>query len=424
MSNLFKDASLVITPNGVKDGKLYAIKPTDGSGDLTVVRNTTATRVNADGLIEVVPADVPRLDYSNGSCPSILVEPQRTNLLTYSNDFSNGVWLKDAGLGVTSGQVSPTATGNEGWLINDNSANLLGIRQRINISNPTNTGRVTIKKTTVSPDIYALFDILYLTENVLNTDTFFLFNTTTGAFNEIVLGTPAGNPFFRATSLNDNFWVVEWGATDPTGAQMQCQIDLYPAASTNGTTINSEAVGSQIIYGFQLEAGSNATSYIPTVASAVTRNADVISKTGISDLIGQTEGTLYLECMPLNNDLSFRALGISDNTPNNRIQIWLWNNGNIFTYIVSNNIAVYSRFDAVPQNSFSKIALSYKENNFATFINGVKTFQVDSGVLPINLSSIRFSDTNNTANFNSKVKQFQIYKTKLTDQECINLTTI
>jgi hypothetical protein len=74
--SLFESASLVVTPNGIKASKLYAIKPTDGSGDLSVVRATSATRVDANGLIESVATNVPRLDYTNGSCPSILVEPQ------------------------------------------------------------------------------------------------------------------------------------------------------------------------------------------------------------------------------------------------------------------------------------------------------------------------------------------------------------
>ena len=71
-STLFDSASLVITPNGVKTSKLYAIKPTDGTGDLTVTRKTSATRINENGNIVNVPANVARIDYSNGS-PAILV---------------------------------------------------------------------------------------------------------------------------------------------------------------------------------------------------------------------------------------------------------------------------------------------------------------------------------------------------------------
>ena len=70
--SLFDSASLVVTPNGIKEDKLYSIKPTDGSGDLVVTRATTATRVNSDGLIEVTPY----------------------NLFTYSEQFDNASWVK------------------------------------------------------------------------------------------------------------------------------------------------------------------------------------------------------------------------------------------------------------------------------------------------------------------------------------------
>ena len=80
--SFFDDASLVLTPNGYKASKLYSIKPTSGLGDMTVVRATTATRVNSAGVIESVAINVPRLDYPPlGGCPSILVEPLRTNLV-------------------------------------------------------------------------------------------------------------------------------------------------------------------------------------------------------------------------------------------------------------------------------------------------------------------------------------------------------
>ena len=78
--SLLNSASLCVTPNGYKAGTLYSVIPNTSLGDMTVVRATTATRVNSAGLIESVANNVPRLDYSNGTCPCLLVEPQRTNL--------------------------------------------------------------------------------------------------------------------------------------------------------------------------------------------------------------------------------------------------------------------------------------------------------------------------------------------------------
>lgn len=79
--SLLDTASLILTPNGYKASKLYSVKPTNGDGDMVVTRNTTATRVNSAGVIESVAINVPRLDYTNASCPIILVEPLRTNLV-------------------------------------------------------------------------------------------------------------------------------------------------------------------------------------------------------------------------------------------------------------------------------------------------------------------------------------------------------
>jgi hypothetical protein len=65
--SLLDTASLIVTPNGYKEGKLYSVIPSDGSGDMSVTRATTATRVNSAGLVELVPY----------------------NLVTYSQEISN-----------------------------------------------------------------------------------------------------------------------------------------------------------------------------------------------------------------------------------------------------------------------------------------------------------------------------------------------
>jgi len=83
--SLLDKASLIITPNAEKVGKLYSVIPSDGNADLTVVRGTTATRVNSLGLVENVAVNEPRLNYDTvGGCPAILIEPQRMNRLLNS----------------------------------------------------------------------------------------------------------------------------------------------------------------------------------------------------------------------------------------------------------------------------------------------------------------------------------------------------
>lgn len=85
MGNAFNNSSLLLTPNAVKAGKIYSVVPSDGSGDILMSRATTATRVNSLGVIENVGLNIARLNYDTvGGCPSILLEPQRTNRLLNS----------------------------------------------------------------------------------------------------------------------------------------------------------------------------------------------------------------------------------------------------------------------------------------------------------------------------------------------------
>ena len=86
--------TLAMIPSGYKLNKVYSVLPTDGSGDLITARTTTARRVNSGGLIEEVAIGVPRLDYTDGSCPSLLLEPSSTNLITQSESFANTYWNK------------------------------------------------------------------------------------------------------------------------------------------------------------------------------------------------------------------------------------------------------------------------------------------------------------------------------------------
>ena len=95
----FDDASLVMIPSGYKTSKVYSVKPTDGSGDLTFSRsNDTATRVNSAGLIEKV----------------------RTNVIPYSQAFDNALWIKDRnGTGIAPSVTANNATAPDGTLTAD-----------------------------------------------------------------------------------------------------------------------------------------------------------------------------------------------------------------------------------------------------------------------------------------------------------------
>ena len=133
-------------PSGYKPEKVYSVLPTNGDGDLFFDRNTPATRVNKDGLIEQVGTDVPTLDYSDGSCPSLLLERYSLNLALYSEDFTNTFWAT-GGTIRTSGFLSPSGELNA-CLVKDEGSNYMASSGMSLISSRTYTLSVYLKAST------------------------------------------------------------------------------------------------------------------------------------------------------------------------------------------------------------------------------------------------------------------------------------
>ncbi len=290
--SIYSDASLIVTPNAVKAGKLYSIVPTDGTGDLTVTRATSATRVNSAGLIENVGANIARLDYSNGSCPSILVEPQRTNLLLQSETFTNG-WTRESVTVLANTTTSPDVNLTADTLteVAMNDVHRIYRNALATTSGVNYTSSIFVKKDT------ARYVRLILTQSGSGSTTIWSgaqFDLDTQSFTSQV-GT-GGGTFVNATitPFSNGWYRVSVTGSIPGTAMIPM------LALSNGTAIISSQsrgcpsylgnINNKIfIWGAQLELGSNATSYIPTTTATVTRNADVISKSGLTGITTITE---------------------------------------------------------------------------------------------------------------------------------------
>jgi hypothetical protein len=180
------------------------------------------------------------------------------------------------------------------------------------------------------------------------------------------------------------------------------------------------------VYGATLEEGSYPTSYIPTYGSSVTRSGEGYFKTGATDIIGQSQGSVYLEISQ--NGLpnyTQRILTLSDGTSNNVIGFQLASANSISFYSLVNGVAsaVITKTNATIANQKVKIAAAYAENDFVLYIDGVQVGTDNSGTNP-STSIIQNNRPTGGTPFVGEVHQLSLFKTRLTNAELAALTTI
>ena len=406
--NLLDTASLVVTPNGYKASKLYSIVPSDGTGDMTFARTgDTATRVNSSGLIESVTANKPRLDYLGSTCPKLLLEPQRTNLLTYSSAFDNADWTKSNVTITANDTVSPDGTTNAEKFTYSTASGAV-VYKIFSISSGSYSLSCFFKAGTGNSGKLQIYD-------TVNGSTIATYNLTAGT-STITTGTGT-----TKIELISNGWY-------------RCSLSVTGTSGSIYTFIGFDLTSGQnaYAYGAQLEAGAYATSYIPTTTATVTRNADSCSKTGITSLIGQTEGTIFLDLnlngLNSSNFNRFFSLSASDWSVNSiRIEYGTTANKISVTAVASSS----GTFNFATPNTYSlntrlKIALAYKANDVVLYVNGIQTNSITStGAIPacsvIALNELYlFGTGGERSNFTTTA----LWKTRLTNQELVTLTTI
>lgn len=251
------DAKLILHPSGFGDGKWYSFK----GADFDVVRNTSATRYNKIGVLEYILPNYPRIDYLNGT-PDILIEPEKTNLVSRSNEFNSSPWGVLGGAVITSNFSLSPSNQNDAWKIEDTSTNFQGLRQgSITIaSGTTYTGSIFLKKTT---GVLSSFPLLQFA--VTNISVGVIVDTTNGVINTI------GSPTNSGIQDWGDYWRV---FASQISNQTTGTFDFFPAGSADGTTTSGTPTGSSIIYGAQLETGG-LTSYKQSFNLSTVRNADI-----------------------------------------------------------------------------------------------------------------------------------------------------
>ena len=375
--------------NGVYTATMIA------NGPLTFVGSNFNGSITNISLIEITDdTNLPRISYdgfsfdgsgdiiSGSGCGHWLWENQSTNLITYSEDFSQ--WsLNGGGSLVANSVISPDGTQNaSSWTTNNT-----GQKLQKNTSGFTQGNEYT-------------FSIYIKADTNLN----------------VGIGGIASPVISMSVT-------TQWQRFEVT--QIANGTTRYPQLQNIGDN------GTFYIWGAQVEEQSYATSYIPTDGTSVTRNQDDCTNGGSVSTISSTSGVLYAEISALANENLQRVLSISDGTHNNCVKLGILNSATAYKIFANIRLAGVNQaflaadFGAVAP-TFKKCAIKYKENDFALWIDGVEVATDTSGntFSENTLNSLQFDRGNGIQDFYGKTKALAVWKEALSDEELAELTTI
>ena len=197
-------------------------------------------------------------------------------------------------------------------------------------------------------------------------------------------------------------------------------------AISDGVSSVGDGAKGLFAYGAQFEEATYPTSYIPTYGTSQTRLKDVCVDAGNASTFNDSEGVLYIEIATLAND-GARWITLSDGGNSNSVYIGYNTNGRLDVNLRSGGVyqAAFNYTGVANPSEINKIAFKYKQNDFALWVNGVEVGTDSSGITPIGLDKLNFSTTNAVADFFfGNVKQVLYFPTALSDQACIELTTL
>ena len=402
-----------------QDGKLlgYAVEPTSGrylAREFTVNRNSSKWVLGSNGYLYEVPADQPALEYySDGTFRGALVEPQSVNLCLQSEDFGT-TWTNDR-IVLTdwlNQLTAPDGTTSADKLIQESGQTTAGyVRQSITFTASTYTISVFAKKGTRN--------WIMLRTNATGATRSAWFNTDTGSLGSVETGL-TGN----IVEYPNGWYRCSITLTAVAGSEF---VYIYNVDSNNSTTVADDG-GYQYVWGAQLEESPIATSYIPTTTGAVTRLKDDIFFTNASSVIGQSEGTLFVEVdWQLVSGTAQVLLMASDGTSGNRVQIYVSANNLLMQLTANNSTQTLQGVSSTGYSGIQKIAFAYKTDDFELYRNGSSISTDTSGSLAslATLTDVDFGQFYSASfQVNMWIRDARIYNTRLTDTECQDLTTL
>jgi len=403
-NNLLDTATFLMVPVGYTTSVIQSIIPNSllSYGGITFSRGSAATRINSSNVIETLNNNIPQYDYgATLSFPSLLLEPQRTNNVLYSQDFSNTYWTTSRLNGGT-GSL-PIITANYATAPDGTQT---AARFQFALNGGTAIGDLSvINKLGIITATYGVISIWMKSNTAATYSVLLRAGGGTALLPQLV--TTSWNRYnFPATNCDG----IYWGLRGTFNTSNSADILAW------GAQVETAASGSQNC--------AFVTSYIPTTSTTVTRSASTIQKSGIytNNLVSSVGGTWLID---LSNNISTTSdnglaqqLGLGNNFVGaSADNIWIGGAQ------ASGRLRVWTQVAGVLATTYTtltlnaKIAVAWNGATISTFVNGTKVNT--SSFTPVALDTLRTFSVGNTYYIN----QMALWNTPLTDSQCVTLTT-
>ena len=358
------------------------------------------------------PENVPRVEYdADGNRLGLLVEEARTNLVTYSEDFTTG-WSRSNILPFGSGSTSNAITAPDGTTTAD-------LIVPTTASNNSHFIRTTAQPS-VGVGTVATFSVFVkaagytsLSLRLINTDATSIINydltaVTASASDGSI--TAVGNGWYRCTikgaSTNGTAW--PW---------------IYP---NQQATFAGDGTSGIYIWGAQVEAGLFPTSYMKNegTASGKDRSADVAS-IPVADFGYNTEvGSVVAEYLPIKVDSTIRS--VFELAKDNNDRLYSSSSTSKHWFVKSGGTDQASLdLGSSTEDQLNKIAGAYKQNDFAASLDGGSVTTDTSGVVQTGITDLHIGGIKNATQFylNGHIKSIKYYPRRLTNAQLQDLTS-
>ena len=386
----FRGGTTLSGMNRSGNGTYTQILTSTGHSNIKIDGGTSFTGSVTNISVVEVQGDRPRLSYdiTNGvvdSQPHLLLEPSSTNLVTFSEDFSQWSSLGSPSPTITTNfAISPDGTQNASrYVVNSSSAST----------------RLELGAITVSAASHTFS--LYIKNNTGN--------------NSVKLNVYDGSDNNQTFTATDTWQRISYTLT--TSATSSCFLSIRTSGDADF-----------LIYGAQFEQLSYSTSLIPTAGTTITRAAETCNNSKPS--VNSTEGVLYAEIAALADDLTNRTIAINDGTTSNTVRIQYLTISNAIWATVTNigaggNQAIL-QYTSLDITNNTKVALQYKANDFSLFVNGIKVATDSSGATfsANTLNTLQFDRGNGAEDFYGKVKGLAVYNEALSESQLMQLTGV